>query len=178
MDKPLLEVFLRKPEPSDLDALLTQKNNPEVTKFLGGVARPRSRKDLEEWLEWHRCRTDEVLWSIICVEDGRCVGHAGLYKIDRVVRCAEFGIMVGDPSAWGQGVGYQATILAISHGFSQENLNRISLTVLDTNDRAIHLYQKVGFVEEGRLRQAQYRDGQYVDLIAMGILRHEFIHES
>ena len=35
-------------------------------------------------------------------------------------------------------------------------------------------YRKAGFVEEGRLRQAMYREGVYHDILVMGLLRDEF----
>ena len=43
-----------------------------------------------------------------------------------------------------------------------------------TNERAIRCYRACGFVEEGRLRQHDYSDGAYVDVVAMGILRDEW----
>ena len=168
------EIQLRKPEPSDLEALYCQKNSPEIKALLGGSMRLQSRRDLEEWLERHRQASDELLWSIVSDPDGRCLGHVGLYKIDRVSRSAEFGIMVGEKAVWGRGIGYKATMAALRQGFLQENLNRISLTVLANNERAIKLYLRVGFSEEGRFRQALYRNGEYVDIVAMAILREEF----
>jgi len=171
-----MDINLRKPEPVDLDALYKQKNDPEIRRLLGGFSRPQSKADLIDWLEYHRKRTDEVLWTIAAVDDGRCLGHVGLYKIDLVARSAEFGIMIGDREAWGAGIGRKATVFALQHAFLQENLNRVSLTVLASNERAIRLYLAVGFVEEGRLRQAQFKDGLYIDVIAMGLLRSEFIH--
>ena len=168
-------VRMRKPEPADLEAFFEQKNDPEVKRLLGGFSRPLSQADLVVWLESHRARTDEVLWSILSEETGRCLGHVGIYKVDPVSRSAEFGIMIGDRSAWGVGIGRAATLFAIRHAFFNENLNRVSLTVLASNDRAKRLYEKVGFVKEGLFRQAQFKDGKYVDVIAMALLREEFV---
>ena len=58
--------------------------------------------------------------------------------------------------------------------FEELNLHRVSLTVLDTNERAIACYRKCGFVEEGRLREDWYQEGRYHDLIVMGVLAPEF----
>jgi RimJ/RimL family protein N-acetyltransferase len=172
--KETLDVFLRKPEPTDLEALYRQKNDPEVKRLLGGFGHPMSRRDLDEWLEWHRKRTDEVLWSIVATDGDRCLGHIGLYKIDAIARSAELGIMIGDKDAWGKGIGGEVTRQMVRYGFDQMNLNRMSLTVLASNERAIRLYRKLGFVQEGVFRQAQFRDGGYVDLVAMALLRGEF----
>lgn len=169
-----VRVSFRKPEPADLPALYEQKNNDEVKNLLGGFSRPQSHADLADWLERHRICSDEVLWSIICEETGKCLGHVGLYKIDSIARSAEFGIMIGDTSAWGRGIGRQATAFALNHAFRRENLNRVALTVLASNERAIRLYRRMGFVEEGRFRQAQFKEGHYVDVVAMGLLISEF----
>jgi len=169
-------VTFRKPEPVDLAALYEQKNDPEVKNLLGGFSRPQSHADLAEWLERHRVSNDEVLWSIVSEDSGKCLGHMGLYKIDAITRSAEFGIMIGDLAAWGRGIGREATAFALNHAFLRENLNRVSLTVLATNERAIRLYRGMGFVEEGRLRQAQFKEGEYVDVVAMGLLKSEYAH--
>jgi hypothetical protein len=48
-----------------------------------------------------------------------------------------------------------------------------SLTVVTDNHAAHHIYQKVGFVEEGRLRQVCHREGVWCDRYAMGMLKDE-----
>jgi RimJ/RimL family protein N-acetyltransferase len=54
------------------------------------------------------------------------------------------------------------------------NLNRLWLLVLESNAHAIRLYQKQGFRLEGRMRQAVFRDGRYVDYLVMSILDGEY----
>jgi RimJ/RimL family protein N-acetyltransferase len=64
--------------------------------------------------------------------------------------------------------------LLLRHGFETLNLNRIFLRVYSHNPRAIHVYQKVGFVEEGILRQAHFHNGDYKDVHIMSVLRSEW----
>ncbi len=64
--------------------------------------------------------------------------------------------------------------LLLRHAFNTLNLNRVGLRVYETNPRAIQSYRKAGFVEEGRLRQEEYRNGEYIDVICMSILRSEW----
>ena len=52
--------------------------------------------------------------------------------------------------------------------------NRIYLYVFETNPRAIRAYEKCGFVHEGKLRQSVYRNGRYIDILLMSILRSEW----
>jgi len=62
----------------------------------------------------------------------------------------------------------------LEYGFRELNLNRVDLSVLATNERAIGLYESLGFRHEGRLREAQFRSGQYVDVLLMAILAKEY----
>ena len=166
---------LRKPEPADIEALYRQKNDPESAVLLGGFAAGGySRDDIRRWMEHHAQRRDEVVWAIVRTESGDCVGHVGLYRIDHRIGSAEIGILVGDRSARGKGLGEQCTRFAVEYGFGELNLNRIQLTVLATNVRAHKLYLRLGFIEEGRMRQAQFKGGRHIDVIVMGLLRDEY----
>lgn len=167
------EFSLRLPEPRDVDALYVFKNDPELGALLGGFTRGYSRADLTGWVEFHRNAKDEVLWAI-AGRDDRCAGHVGLYKIDHRVGQAEFAILLGERGAWGRGVGTKCTRFAVEYAFRQLNLRRVYLDVLATNPRAQHVYEKLGFVVEGRRRQAQFKNGQYVDVVEMAVLRDEY----
>lgn len=167
-------VTLRKPELTDITALYRQKNDEAVRSLLGGFSTGYSRKDIERWIQKRLEPGDDVVAVIARMPENECIGHVGLYQIDHRVRAAEFAIVIGEAAARGQGIGRLCTRYAVDYGFRELNLNRISLQVLATNDRAIGLYRSIGFQEEGRLRHGQYRNGQYVDVVLMSILRGEF----
>ena len=168
------DYILRRPELTDLEAFYVQKNDPEIATLLGGFTLGYAMADLRDWLEYHRKRNDEVIWAIVEKAREKCVGHVGLYQIDHRIRDAEFAIMLGDRTVWGRGLGKACTRLTIDYGFRELNLNRIHLSVLATNERAIHLYHSLGFQDEGRLRQAQFKKGQYIDVVLMSMLRSEY----
>ena len=62
----------------------------------------------------------------------------------------------------------------VDYAFGTLNLNRVELRVFSFNKRAIGVYERVGFVRDGVLRQSQYHDGTYHDDIVMSILREEW----
>lgn len=59
-------------------------------------------------------------------------------------------------------------------GFNELGLNKIWLRVEVDNEKAIKSYKRMGYVEEGILRQDRLRNGEFVDRIRMSILKHEF----
>lgn len=75
-------------------------------------------------------------------------------------------------------MGRELTRFALRYGFQEQNLSRISLDVLESNERAIRLYHALGFKDEGRLRQAQYKNGRYLDVVLMAVLREEWVEDA
>jgi diamine N-acetyltransferase len=58
--------------------------------------------------------------------------------------------------------------------FKTLNLNRVSLRVFESNQRAIKAYERVGFILEGRLREDHFSQGRFEDTLIMGILCDEW----
>jgi RimJ/RimL family protein N-acetyltransferase len=84
------------------------------------------------------------------------------------------GIFIGEKSLWNQGYGTEVMKLLLKHGFHTLNLNRIALEVYENNPRAVRSYEKAGFVHEGCKRQGMYKDGHYIDILLMSVLRSEW----
>jgi RimJ/RimL family protein N-acetyltransferase len=82
--------------------------------------------------------------------------------------------MIGEKEYWSKGYGTDAIRTLMRFAFERMNLNRVELSTFDFNERAQACYRKCGFVEEGRRREDRYIDGEYHDLIVMGILRYEW----
>jgi RimJ/RimL family protein N-acetyltransferase len=88
-------------------------------------------------------------------------------------RCADLGIELR-PDAQGQGYGTEVLRWALNWAFNMANLHRVQLEVYGWNEVALKTYHRVGFQEEGRLRKAVWRDGQWWDEIWMGVLQEEW----
>lgn len=168
------KVRLRALREDDLKSALAVMNNPAVTRYLNFM-RPWSAAEEKAWLE-RSMRGDDPTTFTLAIEtpDGEYLGATGLMRIDLRNRHAEFGIAIGQPENWGRGLGSEATLLILRHGFEEMNLHRIYLRVFDYNERAQKAYKKFGFVEEGRMRQAHFRHGSWHDVLFMGILAEEF----
>jgi RimJ/RimL family protein N-acetyltransferase len=81
---------------------------------------------------------------------------------------------IGEKDYWSKGIGTEAARLIIGYGFEQLNLHRVNSTVLAFNERSIRLHRKLGFREEGRQREALFKNGTFHDLVGYGILRAEW----
>ena len=166
-------IALRELEPEDIPHLYRYRNDPDVTRGLGGFSPGYSLQAIKDWIERHAAVPDEHIWAIADRETNTCLGHVGLYQIDHRVRSCELGIIIGDLSKWGKGIGREVTRAIIAYAFDELNMNRIELSVVSSNARALHLYEGLGFAREGVRRQAQYRAGAYLDVVVMAMLRAE-----
>ena len=104
------------------------------------------------------------------LEDDRPLGFIFM-RIDWTQSDAWLGIGIGDRADWSKGYGTQALRLALGYAFTELNLHRVSLSLLEGNARAIRAYEKAGFVVEGQARQYSRYDGQWYGEVFMGVLR-------
>ena len=169
-------IRLRAVEEDDLPRFVDWLNDPEVIRGIV-VYLPLSMAEEKRWYEGMLQRPPEERPLMIEIqhEGGWLpIGDIGFHAIDWRARAAEIGIVIGDKRFWNQGYGSEAMRLMLRHAFHTLNLNRVSLQVYADNPRAIRAYEKVGFVHEGRLRQARYYDGEYFDVLLMSVLRSEW----
>jgi RimJ/RimL family protein N-acetyltransferase len=167
------KVYLRPVELEDVDRFVRWFNDPEVRATLS-TSFPLSRLREREFVESLYKEHSDVVLAIVIREGDAHIGVAGLHGIKLPNRNATFGIAIGEKASWDKGYGTEATRLMLDYGFRTLNLHRVTLWVYDTNPRAIHVYQKLGFREEGRKRESEYRDGKYRDDVLMGILEREW----
>lgn len=105
--------------------------------------------------------------------DVQMVGLVELMEIDYIHRRAEFQIII-DPKFQGHGYAVSATKLAMKYAFHVLNLHKLYLVVDKVNEKAIHVYEKVGFIREGELIDEFFVDGTYHDAIRMCIFQHQY----
>jgi RimJ/RimL family protein N-acetyltransferase len=164
-------VVLRPIERDDLPRYTQWLNDPVVLQYFGPIF-PLSLAEEEQW--YSNMLQDASVRNFAIEFEGQHIGGAGFSQIDGRNACAQVGLFVGLPALWDQGLGYDVLHTLVRFGFEQMNLNRISLSVLAENERAVHLYEKLGFEHEGRWRQAEFRHGRYHDLLWMSVLREEW----
>lgn len=170
------QIRLRGIEREDLPLFVEWLNDADVRANLA-VYLPMSMAREELWFEGMLERMPEEQPFAIESRTGRTwnlIGTCGFRDLNWQERSAEIGIMIGVKREWNKGYGTEAMRLMVKHGFETLNLHRIFLHVYEDNTRAIRSYAKVGFIEDGRLRQARYAQGRYSDVVVMSLLRPEW----
>ena len=120
-------------------------------------------------------RNNQVRCAIVDDKDDKILGIVSLVSIDHMNQSGELHIMIGNNENQNKGLGTFAVKEMINHAFNNLNLHRIELTVLDSNKRAQHLYEKVGFVREGTKKQAKYKNGEFVDMHIYALIKENSI---
>jgi len=173
------QIRFRAIEKDDLHYFVKWLNDPEVRQGLSMIM-PLSLAEEENWFEelLKKPQYEKPLALEIQpdpqVDEWIFVGNCGLFGIDWQNRYAEIGIHIGEKGYWNQGFGTKAIRLILKHGFDNLNLHRLWLRVFENNTRAIRSYEKAGFTNEGKFRQAQFFDGKYMDVMIMSMLKPEW----
>lgn len=159
--------------PSHVDGPYLQwLNSAEVCAGNSHHVYPYHRESAIEFVQQTRTARDRLVLAIHL--QTRHVGNVSLQAIHPVSRSAELAILLGDATVWGKGIGYRACRLIVAHGFESMNLHRVYCGTFATNLGMQGVAKKLGMTEEGRRREAAFKDGKYVDVIEFGLLRHDF----
>ncbi|MBN1329986.1 MAG: GNAT family N-acetyltransferase [Candidatus Heimdallarchaeota archaeon] len=169
-------VRLRSFELTDLDSMMEHWNDLSLRRFCGRI-NPDSREERKEFIinSWKlRQEGKNFFFAIEEKEMKRFLGHTNLTIINKIACSASLGIFIYYEKDWNKGYGYDTMIILLKFGFDFLNLHRIELSVYPYNERAIHVYEKIGFTIFGRKRQSRFMNGQYQDEILMDILVDEW----
>ncbi len=178
MDKPVLHgelVVLRPVRADDAEAMFEMVSDPEGRRMTGTTG-TFVLDEVRAWCASLAERDGRIDWAI--THDGdEFLGEIVLGDIDRVNGNANLRLALR-PGQRGRGFGGDAISLVLAHAFGEPpaglGLHRVSLDVLSINPRARMLYESLGFVEEGRLREC-HRDGDFwCDAIVMAVLEDDY----
>ncbi len=138
------------------------------------VLAPMSTTEAAQRLVKRQMLANQWTWIVVERESHERIGQVSLQILSNEARVARVSILIGSAAYRGRGYGRAALGLMLKFGFRELDLQRIELNVMATNTAAIRTYTGLGFRDEGRLRQAIYRNGERVDWRQMGLLRSEW----
>ena len=170
-------LVLRQITLTDAEAHFGLFSKPEV--MAGHGTEPYTeRAQSEELIGWYTSAFLErkaMRWAIIHKAEDKLIGTCGLHRLRLGHHRAEIGYEL-DPDYWRQGLGSEAVWAVLRFAFETVGFHRIEAIVDPANEASAALLRKVGFTEEGFLRERFYDEekDQFVDDWFFSILKSEF----
>ncbi|MGX6591894.1 GNAT family N-acetyltransferase [Cetobacterium ceti] len=170
------KVNLRAYKKTDLETLYNLFENDKVKRtLLMDTNTPTAIEYENLFIEKNLIFESELYnFAIESSSTGEYIGGCGINKIDRKNSFAIVGIWLGEPFQ-GKGYGADALRTLCNFIFQEMNIHKIKLNCFSFNFQGLICYQAVGFKEEGISRKEIFRDGQYHDIILMGLFKDELI---
>ncbi|MFD5287358.1 GNAT family N-acetyltransferase [Streptomyces rochei] len=147
--------------------------DPEVRRFTGSPGHELTPELLRSWYGSRSAQPDRLDLAVTDPADGEVLGEVVLHAWVPEERSCTFRTLIGARGR-GRGIGTEATRLIVGYAFEELGLHRVQLDAYAFNDRALRVYEKVGFVREGVRREVERRDGVWVDEVLMAVLDHEW----
>ena len=149
-----------------------------------------NRSSLREWLPWVDFTTDirhvvrfigrsiaqaaddnGLTFGIVC--DGVLAGVLGQHHVDALNRKTELGYWL-DPEHRGRGIVTRSTARLTDYAFTDQDCNRVVLHCAVGNVKSRAVAERLGFVQEGILREAEWLNEHYVDLVVYSMLKSQW----
>tara|TARA_A100001011_G_C14245357_1_gene815274 strand:+ start:516 stop:1082 length:567 start_codon:yes stop_codon:yes gene_type:complete len=150
-------------------------NDREIIKNLETSHFPKTKKQLLHYMDSINESKDFVFFAVIEKNTNKYIGNAKLGPIDWINRTADYGRMIGAKDMQGKGYGTEMAKMLLYYAFMILNLNKVTAGTVENNLSSIKSNEKIGLEKEGVLKQQLYREGQYKDVIKMGITRAKYL---
>lgn len=171
-------VTLRPMERADIPRLWEFAQDLEVGLATGTDGRPTPLAVVEQIYEQRYSHVLEGAINFGVEAHGLLIGGIEFRNVNWLNRTAEIILFIGDPAYRRHGAGTDALRVAANYAFKLLGFNRLTYTVPEDNTGAVSAYTRVGFKQEGILREAHYRDGRYLNLLVLGLIRAEWQDSS
>lgn len=164
-------------EETDFESLWRWINDPGIIHYTMGFL-PKTRQQEKEWIDRIGKDDKEIHLIVEAVETGGkrvTIGIMGIHRINWKDRVAYTGAMIGEHKYLNKGYGTDAKMSLIEYAFNTLNLHKLCSNVFDFNQRSLKYSLKCGYQEEGRRRKHAFIQGQYRDVIELGVLKEEWL---
>jgi len=166
-------ILLRAIEITDLVILHQMANDESIEQMLGGWSFPVSFERQKNWYDSLKNETN-ILRCIIDVDDLGVAGTVILSDIDWKNRNAQIHIkIVNDEKFRRKGLGQKAISAMVRYAFHELNLHCVFANILEGNLPSQNMFNKCGFILEGRQKHRVFKSGMYKDMLIMSIFNEE-----
>lgn len=169
-------VTLRALAEPDVDHILTWVNNRDIVGNIASFSgKPFTRDDELTYVRQILASDQDRVFSVLRAGDGDYLGQVGLHQIHRRSHVGRLACIIGSRDEMGKGYGTAAIAHLLDIAFGAERLHKVWLMVFETNVRARRVYGRLGFVEEGTLREEYYHEETWHNMVRMSLLDREWI---
>ncbi|PSW22079.1 N-acetyltransferase [Photobacterium sanctipauli] len=168
------EIILRKARNTELESLYALVTDDEAWTAFNGPYFPYQTPTLDEFAAGQFKRLCEGDTALLIEYENRPVGMVSYYWECESTRWLEVGIVIYDSTCWGQSIGRKALAPWVSHLFKSLEIERVGLTTWSGNPRMMACAERLGMIQEARLRKVRYYQGEYYDSVRYGVLRSEW----
>ncbi|MFD1992149.1 GNAT family N-acetyltransferase [Paenibacillus nicotianae] len=169
---------LRQAQHADADDLYQLYADQAVVQYMSFIPFTSVDEALDE-MKWYKrifAEQSGLRWMIEDRETSKVIGTCGFLAYEQEHHRTELGYDLSS-AYWGKGIMKEVASCIIQFGFEQMKLNKIEAKIEPDNQASIRLVEKLGFVQEGLLRQHEYEHGAYVDLAIFALLQSEYTAE-
>ena len=169
-------IYFRSPTENDVTTGNWYKwsNDCVITRYTSRGIFPNTIEDQLNYLNQMKNSSTDVIFAIIDKESNEHIGSVGLHNINWVHRVANLGIVIGKRDYLGKGYGKIAWNMITWYGFYVLNLQKINAQIMKGNVASRKSAEHSGYKLEGEIRNMFFKNGEYLNVYHMGILRDEF----
>ena len=172
------KVLLRALEIEDMEFLRTTANDPNIENMVGGWSFPISKESQMNWFNSLQPSERNIRYAIELLENKQFVGMISLLSVDWKNRTGMSAIKLVSDAPHGRGIATEAEKLLLDYCFYELNLNRITAEVIEYNEPSIALHKKVGYVLEGKKREAVFKKGKFHTVLSFAMLKSDYLNYS
>lgn len=166
-------VCLRPIREDDVDAIMGWINDPEITRNFAAFGEPVTHEQELAFIRDMIASKNDRLFAIERVDQPGLIGTAGIHRIYWPAKNGRLGLMVGKHTLQGQGLGQQTMRLLVAYAFEVLKLHKVWLVHYADNARMRHIAGKLGFRQEGVLRDEYFHQGRWHDMVRHALLESD-----
>lgn len=172
-------IFLREVRQSDVNENYYQwLNDPEINQYLETRFVPRSKENILEFVNNLDAQNSEPFFAICTIDNEEHIGNIKIGPINWYHRHGDISLFIGDKNCWGKGIATEAIHIITTFAFRTLNLHKVKAGCYANNSGSVRAFEKCGYLREGLLHSHCFCDGEYVDLILLGLTAEKYWNTS
>lgn len=149
-------------------------NSPEINQYIESRFKKQTKEDVLAFVKDKLSKNSEPMFAICDMKTDEHIGNIKLGPINLHHKYASIGILIGDKKYWGRGCATEAIKLITEYGFEILKLNKLDAGAYAENIGSINAFMKAGFSQEGLLKKHVTCNGQFMDVVLLGLTLDDY----